>query len=149
MKVILRKEVKKLGKEGDLVEVADGYGRNYLIPKGAADEATPENVRILKRRKKEEARLAEDKLEDAQEYAENLKKVNVLIKIKAGENGKLFGSVNTKDIAEALEKDHKIKIDKRKIELEEPIKTTGEHMVDVKLHSEVKGQVKVTVEGEE
>jgi large subunit ribosomal protein L9 len=149
MKVILRKEVKKLGKEGDLVEVADGYGRNYLIPRGVADEATPENVRILKRRKKEEARLAEDRLEDAQEYAENLKKVNLLIKIKAGENGKLFGSVNTKDIAEALEKDHKIKIDKRKIELEEPIKTVGEHMVDVKLHPEVKGQVKVTIEGEE
>ena len=149
MKVILRKDVEKLGKEGDLVEVADGYARNYLIPKGAADEATPENVRILKRRKKEEARLAEDKLEDAQEYAENLEKVNVLIKIKAGENGKLFGSVNTKDIAESLEKDHKIKIDKRKIELEEPIKTTGEHIVDVKLHPEVKGQVKVTIEGEE
>jgi|SRR6056297_1462491 len=149
MKVILRKDVEKLGKEGDLVEVADGYGRNYLIPKGAADEATPENVRVLKRRKKEEARLAEDKLEDAQEYAENLKKVNVLIKIKAGENGKLFGSVNTKDIAEALEKDHKIKIDKRKIELEEPIKNTGDHMVNVKLHPEVKGQVKVTIEGEE
>lgn len=149
MKVILRKDVEKLGKEGDLVEVADGYGRNYLIPKGAADEATPENVRILKRRKKEEARLAEDKLEDAQEYAENLSKVNVVIKIKAGENGKLFGSVNTKDIAEALEKDHKIKIDKRKIELEEPIKNTGDHMVDVKLHPEVKGQVKVTIEGEE
>ncbi len=149
MKVILREEVSKLGKEGDLVEVADGYARNYLIPKGVADEATKENVRILKRRKKEEARLAEDKLEDAQEYAENLKKVNVLIKIKAGENGKLFGSVNTKDIAEVLEKEHKIKIDKRKIELEEPIKNTGEHMVDVKLHPEVKGQVKVTIEGEE
>ncbi|MFO7888125.1 MAG: 50S ribosomal protein L9 [Eubacteriales bacterium] len=149
MKVILRKEVKKLGKEGDLVEVADGYARNYLIPKGAASEATAENVRILNRRKKEEARLAEDKLEDAQEYAKNLEKVNVVIKIKAGENGKLFGSVNTKDIAEALEENHKIKIDKRKIDLEEPIKTTGKHVVDVKLHPEVKGQVKVTIEGEE
>ncbi len=149
MKVILKKDLKKLGKEGDLVEVADGYARNYLIPKGDVDEATPENVRILKRRKKEEAKLAEDKLEDAQEYAENLNNVNVVIKIKAGENGKLFGSVNTKDIAEALEKDHKIKIDKRKIELEDPLKNTGEHMVDVKLHPEVKGQVKVTIEGEE
>lgn len=149
MKVILTKDVKNLGKEGDLVEVKDGYGRNYLIPRGSAEEATKENVRILKRRKKQEARLAEDKKEDALEYAENLKNVNVVIKIKAGEKGKLFGSVNSKDIAESLEKDHKIKIDRRKIELEDTLKNTGEHMVNIKLHPEVKAQIKVTIEGEE
>lgn len=145
MIVILLKDVKGSGKAGDVVKVNDGYARNMLIPKGLAKEATEGNVRSLEKQK---AIVAEKKAEEkaaAQQLAEKLKELTVSIVTKGGEGGRLFGSITSKDISEALNKQHKIDIDKKKFVLENPIKTTGEFSVEVKLYSEVAGTVKVNV----
>nr|WP_315021321.1 50S ribosomal protein L9 [uncultured Aminipila sp.] len=145
MIVILLKDVKGSGKAGEVVKVNDGYARNMLIPKGLAKEATEGNVRSLEKQK---AIVAEKKAEEkaaAQQLADKLKELTVSIVTKGGEGGRLFGSITSKDISEALNKQHKINIDKKKFLLENPIKTTGEFFVEVKLYTEVAGTVRVKV----
>lgn len=148
MIVILNKDVKGTGKAGDVVKVSDGYARNMLIPKGLATEATQGNVRQLEKQK---AIAAEKKAEEkaaAEKQAEEISKLTVVIKTKAGDGGKIFGSITSKDIAEALKKQHGIEVDKKKIQLSSPIKQTGEMSVDIKLYFEVSAKLKVTVEAE-
>jgi len=148
MQVILREDIDKLGKIGDLVKVADGYARNFLVPQKKAIEATPDNVRSMEHAKKMVAdRLRKLKKEAAAE-ADQIKGLAVTIKAKVGEEGKLFGSVTSMDIAEAA-KARGVNIDKRKIALEEPIKRVGEYTVTVKLHADVTADLKVTVAAEE
>lgn len=147
MKVILLKDDKKVGKKGDIVNAKDGYARNFLIPKGIAVEATPANMKKLERDKKHMAELVAHSIADAKVLAEKIENAPVEIKIKAGDNGKLFGSVATKDIATAYMNQHKIEIDKKKIELKDPIKTVGTFEVKIKLHTQVTAKAKVTVSG--
>jgi large subunit ribosomal protein L9 len=148
MKVILTTEIDSLGLEGDTVNVAKGYARNYLIPKGFALEATNQNIKLIEMQKK---KIDERRLK-AQEGAEKVKelineKVITIIQ-KAGDEEKLYGSVTTMDIAESLEKEG-ITIDRRKIVLDKPIKTLGEYEVTVKLHPKVAAKLKVVVKAEE
>lgn len=144
MKVILRENISQLGHLGDVVDVADGYARNYLLPKGLALPATLKNMKLLERdRKIEETDRLKEK-EKAEEIASRLQKVSLTIRKKAGEQDVLFGSVTPAEIAEAL-KQEGLEIDRRKIIIEEPIKRLGLYSVKIKLHSEVVGEVKVWV----
>ncbi|MDK2822773.1 MAG: large subunit ribosomal protein [Clostridia bacterium] len=145
MKVILQEDIKALGKKGDIIEVKEGYARNYLLPKKLAVEANESNVKELNRQKKIKADRAEKERQEAEKIAEKIKAITVNLKVKSGENGKLFGAVTTKDIAENLVKIHKLKIDKRKIELDENIKSIGEYDIKIKLHPMVHAQLKVKV----
>ena len=148
MIVILNRDVKGTGKAGDVVKVSDGYARNMLLPKGYAKEATEGNIRSLEKQK---AIAAEKKAEEkarAEEQAKKISELSVTIKTKAGDGGKIFGSITSKDIAEALNKQHGIEVDKKKIQMEAPIKQTGETTVNVKLYFEVSAQLKVIVEAE-
>ena len=147
MKVILLKDDKKVGKKGEIVNAKDGHARNFLIPKGIAVEATPANLKKLEREKKHNAEMVANSIADAKILAEEIEKAPIEIKIKAGDNGKLFGSVATKDIATQYMKQHKIQIDKKKIDLKDPIKTVGTFEVKIKLHTEVTAKAKVTVAG--
>ena len=145
MKVILSKDVQGTGKAGDVVNVSDGYARNMLLPKGYATEATEGNIRSLKKQK---AIAAEKKAEEkaaAQQTAEKIGKVSVEIKTKAGEGGRIFGSITSKDIADALKAQHNITVDKKKILLDSPIKQTGEMTVEIKLYTDVNAKLKVVV----
>ncbi len=144
MKIILRQDVDSLGMEGQVFEVSSGYARNYLIPKGMALEATQQNIKLLEgqKRKIEENRLKAK--EEAVRAAEKLADLVLTISQKAGEEDKLYGSVTTMDIAEQLEQKG-VRIDRKRIRLERPIKTLGEHMVPVRLHPEVTASVKVLV----
>ena len=144
----INKDVKGTGKAGDVVKVSDGYARNMLIPKGLATEATQGNIRHLEKQK---AIAAEKKAEEkaaAKKQAEKIGKLTVTIKTKAGDGGKIFGSITSKDIAEGLKSQHGIEVDKKKIQLSSPIKQTGEMSVDIKLYSEVSAELKVKVEAE-
>ena len=148
MIVSLNRDVKGTGKAGDIVKVSDGYARNMLIPKGYAKEATEGNVRNLEKQK---AIAAEKKAEEkaaAQALAEKISAVSVTIKTKAGEGGRIFGSITSKDISEALMEQHKLSVDKKKIQLDNPVKQTGELSVDVKLYPEVTSKLKITVVAE-
>ena len=148
MIVILNKDVKGTGKAGDVVKVSDGYARNMRIPKGLATEATQGNIRHLEKQK---AIAAEKKAEEkaaAKEQAEKIGNLTVTIKTKAGDGGKIFGSITSKDIAEGLKSQHGIEVDKKKIQLSSPIKQTGEMSVDIKLYSEVSAELKVKIEAE-
>ncbi len=148
MQVILREDIDKLGKIGDMVKVADGYARNFLVPKKKAIEATPKNVHAMEHAKKMVSdRIRKLKKEAALE-ADKIKGLAVTIKAKVGEEGKLFGSVTAMDIVEAV-KAAGYQLDKRKIVLDEPIKRLGEYTVSVKLHADVTADVKVTVVAEE
>jgi large subunit ribosomal protein L9 len=147
MKVILRQEVEKLGKTGEVVKVADGYGRNYLIPRNIAIPATPGNMKIMEIERLTSARHDQRDKAAASLVARELVKLVVTIRRKAGEGGTLYGSVTSIDIADFLIT-HKIDIDKRKIQLDEPIKSIGEFQVPVRLHREVTVPVKVIVEAE-
>lgn len=148
MQVILREDIEKLGKIGDLVKVADGYARNYLVPRKKAIEATPDNVRSMEHAKKMVSdRLRKLKKEAAAE-ADQIKDLAVTIRAKVGEEGKLFGSVTSMDIAEAV-REKGVTIDKRKIVLEEPIKRAGDYTISVKLHADVTADFKVSVIAEE
>ncbi|MCR5181939.1 MAG: 50S ribosomal protein L9 [Clostridia bacterium] len=144
MKVILLETVKGSGKAGDVVNVSDGYARNLLIPKGLAEEATPQNMARLKKTQERIAKkLAEDR-ESAERLAGILAETQVDIKAKAGEGGKVFGSVTSKDIADALNAQG-FDIDKKKIKLDAPIKELGVTTVEIKLFNEINGKVKVNV----
>ena len=148
MIVILNKDVKGTGKAGDVVKVSDGYARNMLIPKGLATEATQGNIRHLEKQKAIAAeKMAEEKAA-AKEQAEKIGNLTVTIKTKAGDGGKIFGSITSKDIAEGLKSQHGIEVDKKKIQLSSPIKQTGEMSVDIKLYSEVSAELKVKIEAE-
>lgn len=144
MKVILTKDVKGTGKKGDAVNVADGYARNFLFPKGLAVEANASNINELNQQKSSIAHKKQVELETAKDLAERLKDVTVTIKAKSGANGKLFGSVTSKDIAEELKKQKGIALDKRWIETE-AIKSLGEHTVGIWLHPQVSTSIKVTI----
>ncbi len=145
MKVILLEDVKGLGKKGDLVNAKDGYARNFLLPKGLATEATEGNVKVLKQQKKSEKLKMEAERENALKLKEKLEEITVKIEGKAGEGGKLFGSITTKDIVDELFKQYKIKIDKKKIVMDENIKTIGTTIVDVKVYTEINAKLKVKV----
>jgi large subunit ribosomal protein L9 len=148
MQVILREDVDKLGKIGDLVKVKNGYARNYLVPMKKAIEATPKNLRAMEHARKMVADRMRKLKKEAAADADKIKALSVTIKAKAGEEGKLFGSVTTMDIAEAA-KAQGVTIDKRRIVLEEPIKRLGDFAVPVKLHADVVAELKVTVVAEE
>ncbi len=145
MKVIFIKDVKGKGKKGDVKDVAEGYARNYLLKNNLAVEATKANLSALQAQKKKEAKLEQEELEEAKRLKETLEKITVEIKAKAGDGGRLFGSITSKQVAEELKKQHNIKIDKRKIELTQPIKSLGYTNVPVKLHSDVLGTIKVHI----
>jgi large subunit ribosomal protein L9 len=145
MKVILLKEVKGMGKEGDLVNSKDGYARNYLIPRNMAIEATSENLRKWEEAKKQEAAKKKQEIEEANALKERLEKLTVEVKAKGGSGGRLFGSVTSQDIAAALKEQHGVDIDKRKIEMKDNIKNAGAAEVDLKLYPEVSAKLKVNV----
>lgn len=148
MIVILNRDVKGTGKAGDIVKVSDGYARNMLIPKGYAKEATEGNIRNLEKQK---AIAAEKKAEEkaaAQALAEKINGLSVVIKTKAGEGGRIFGSITSMDIADALMNQHKLAVDKKKIQMDTPIKQTGDLTVEIKLYPEVVSKLKVTVVAE-
>ena len=147
MKVILKADVKGVGKKDEIINASDGYARNFLFPKNLAVEANAENMCKLQAQKDATQFRKDTEKEDAKKVAEKLTKIMVRIDVKAGENGKIFGGVSAKDIAENLEKQHGIKIDKKKIDLKETIKTLGIHNVDVKLFEGVFGKIKVDVKG--
>ncbi len=148
MKVILQADVKTLGKKGQVIEVAEGYGRNYLLPRGLAIEATGGNIKILAQQQAADAQKKSKELAAAQDLASRLEKVQLVIKTKMGESGRLFGSVTSKEISDVLQQSHGIVLDKRKVELKEPIKSLGEYELNVKIHPEVQASLKVTVRGE-
>jgi large subunit ribosomal protein L9 len=145
MKVILLEDVKNIGKKGEIINAKDGYARNYLFPKKLAIEATEANLRSLEAAKSRKEEKENELLQEAKALEEELQKKTIVIKAKTGEQGKLFGSITTKEIADILEKDHKISIDKKKFDLEEPIKTVGEYKVKIKLHPQVSAELKVIV----
>jgi large subunit ribosomal protein L9 len=144
MKVILQADVKKIGSKGDVVEVAEGYGRNYLLPRGLAVEASAGNLRQVALVKKTESSKMDRELKEAESVGAVLqdKKLNVVAKV--GEGGRLFGSITTQEIAEQLRRQFSVEIDKRKIDAKEPIKTLGSHPITVKVHPKV--HVSITVE---
>ena len=145
MIVILMKDVKGSGKAGDVVKVSDGYARNMLLPKGLAKEATEGNIRSLEKQKAIAAEKLEEQKAAAKEMAAKLEKITLKIESKGGDSGKLFGSITSKDIAEALEKQEGMKIDKKKIEMKTPIKQARETEVTLKLFTEISAQLKVSV----
>ena len=143
MKIILKEDIKNLGKMGQIVDVADGYARNYLVPKGLAVEASTKNIRSLEHEKKIIQEKARKRKDSAQDLASRITALTLTIKAKAGEEEKLFGSVTTMDIAEALLAQG-VEIEKKKIVLEEPIKRLGSYSVQIKLHPDV--SVPLTIE---
>ena len=145
MKVILLQDVKSLGKEGDIVNVSDGYARNFVIPKKLGVEANDKNKNDLKLKKQREAKEAAAKLADAQKLAQELEKVTVVVKMKAGGNGKVFGSVSAKEIAQEAKKQHNLDLDKKKIQLAEPIKSFGDFEIPIRPHPQVTGKFMLKV----
>ncbi len=144
MKVILKEDIDKLGKSGDIVEVKKGYARNFLIPSGKALEASPSNLKIIDEEKKWERVRLERSKKIAQELAEKLSKVSITATVQVGEEDKVFGAITSQNIADQL-KEQGFDIDRRKIVLEEPLKALGVYEVPVKLHPEVEAKVKVWV----
>ncbi len=145
MIVILNRDVKGTGKAGEVVKVSDGYARNMLLPKGYATEATDGNIRNLEKQKELQAQKKADDKAAAEKLAAELENVKVIIKTKSGEGGKLFGSITSKDIAEAAKEQTGITLDKKKIKIGNPIKNIGKFTVDVKLYSEVVGKLSVEI----
>ena len=143
MKVILLQDIKSLGKKGDIVETAEGYGRNYLLPRKLAKEASAANLNQANA-----ARRAAQKKDEATVLAAQIEKVTVTLKVRVGDNGKMFGSVASKDVAEALIEQTKLDIDRRKIELKTPVKGLGNYMAVAKLHPEIAADFAVVVEAE-
>ncbi len=145
MKVILKENIKSIGKKDEIVNVSDGYARNYLFAKKLAVEANNENLSKLKSKKDSENYKKDIEKQEAKKVAEELEKIKLQFKVKQGENGKIFGGISSKEIAEKLEKQQKIKVDKKKIELRESIKTLGITKVSIKLYEGVIGTIKVEV----
>lgn len=145
MKVILTKDVKGQGKSGDVINVSDGYANNFLIKKGLAVLANNENMNVLNNKIKAEEHRKEVELENAKETDKKLSGKEVTISSKAGEGGKLFGAVTSIDIADAIEKDLKVKVDKRKIVMKDNIKSVGVYEVEIKIHKDVISKIKVNI----
>lgn len=145
MKIILLQDEKKLGKKGDIIEASEGYARNYILPKKIGVEATPKNMNDLKLQKANDEKIAKEILENAKALAVELETKQVVVKIKAGEGGKAFGSVSSKEIAVACKEQHNIEIDKKKIVLPESLKNFGSYEITVKLHPQVTGKLTVKV----
>ena len=148
MKIILLEDVKSLGKKGQIIEANDGYARNYILPKKLGVEANGKNMNDLKLQKANEEKIAKEQLEAAQAFAKDMETKEVIVKMKGGEGGKVFGSVSTKEIAQAAKSQCGMEIDKKKIQLAEPIKSFGVYEVTVKLHPKVSGKLKVKVQEE-
>ncbi len=145
MKVILLQDVKALGKKGEIVEVSDGYARNMLLKKGIGKEANGQNINDLKLQKANEEKVARETLAAAQKLAEELKDKEVQVSVKAGEGGRVFGSVSTKEIAEAVKKQLGYDIDKKKILLDAPVKSLGYTEIGIRLHTKVTAKMRVHV----
>ncbi len=148
MEVLLVKDVPGIGKAGQTKKVADGYARNYLLARHLAVVASPTALKQAEKLRQASIKREAETTEEARKLAAILSNVHLTFKVKAGENDRLFGAITPGDIAEALERDHQITIDKRKIELEQPIKELGEHRVPLRLHPEVPAAVSVSVERE-
>lgn len=146
MKVILLQDVKSVGKKDQIVDVSDGYARNFIFAKKLGIEATPSNLNNLKLQKNNEAKIAKENLEKAKDFAAKLEELVIVVKIKAGEGGRVFGSVSSKEIAEAAKKQFGVEIDKKKIVLDEPLRSFGTFEIAVKLHPEVTAKTRVKVE---
>lgn len=144
MKVILKQDVKGQGKKGELVTVSDGYARNFLFPRGLAVEADSQAMNELRNREESVAYHKKVEKQAALDAADSLKDMILTVKAKAGSNGRLFGSVTTKEVADVLEKQHGLKVDKRKITMED-IKTFGSYTAEIKLHTGVSAQITVKV----
>lgn len=145
MKVILQQDVKKLGKKGDVLEVSEGYARNFLLPQKLAVEATNQNLNVVTQQKAAEKHRLQQQLAEAKQLKEKLDQLAVTIAVKTGDGGKVFGSVTAKDVADALKNQHKIDVDKRKIECKEAMKAVGTFTVAVKLYPEVTAALKVQI----
>jgi large subunit ribosomal protein L9 len=145
MEVILLQDLKSLGKKGEIVKVNDGYARNFVLPKKLGVEANSKNLNDLKLQKANEVKLAKEKLEEAKELAKKLEEKAITVSIKSGEGGKTFGSVSTKEIANALKSQLSLEVDKKKMVLDEPIRTLGTHIIKVKVHKEVTANLTVKV----
>ena len=145
MKIILLKDVKGLGVEGDLVNSKDGYARNYLFPRGLAIEATPANLRKWEETNKKLETKKQEEEEEALKLKEKIETLTVTLKGKGGEGGRLFGSITSKDIADGLKSQYKIEIDRRKIELKDNIKVTGLQEVEIRVYPEITAKLKVNV----
>ena len=145
MKVILLEDVKALGKKGQVVNVSDGYARNLLLPQKLGVEATGKNMNDLKLQKAHEDKVAQENLDAAKAFAEELKDKQVTVGIKVGEGGRTFGSISAKEIAEAAKAQLGYELDKKKLQLSAPIKELGTTMVPIKLHQKVTGELKVVV----
>jgi large subunit ribosomal protein L9 len=146
VRVILKSEVAGLGRPGDVKDVADGYAQNFLLPRGLAIEATAAEMKVLSRAR-DAKRAKQDRAHaDAEELAKRLSETTLVFKLKAGEQGKTFGSVTNKDIAEALQREHKVDIDRTKVHLPEPLKSLGVHTVEVRLLTDVRANVTVAIE---
>lgn len=145
MKVIFLKDVKGQGKKGEVKEVSDGYANNFLFKQGLAKPATESNLKIVDTQRKAEERRKEQEKQEAMELAAKLNELTLVIKGKAGEGGRLFGSITTKQIAEELEAQMKLKVDRRKMQLDEPIRSLGVTIVPIKLHPEVTASLRVQV----
>lgn len=148
MKVILKQDVKGLGKKEDIVDVSSGYARNFLFPRGLADEASAGNINMVKTKKEQERSKTGQELARARELASKLNDTVVVIKTKSGEKGKLFGSITNKDISDMLKKDFEIDIDKKKIVLPGPFKSLGNYEAEVRLYPEVSAKLAVKIENE-
>lgn len=145
MEVILLEDVKSLGKKGQIVKINDGYARNYVLPKKLGLEATPKNLNDLKLEKARQAKQAAEELQEAKDLAVKVEEKPVKLTMKTGEGGKTFGTISTKEIAAEAKKQLGLNIDKKKVKLDEPIKTLGTHIVTVKLHKEVTAKLTVVV----
>lgn len=147
MEVILLEDVKNVGKKGEVVKVKDGLGRNVLIKKGQALEATTKNLNDLKLKKANDDKIAAEHLAQARELGKKIDDSSISVAIKVGEGGKSFGSVSSKEIADEVKAQLSIDVDKKKVQLKEPIKNTGEYDVKIKLHPQVTATLKVKVQG--
>ena len=145
MKVILKDNIKGVGKKDEVINASDGYARNFLLPKGLAVEATNENMSKLKAKEESKAYKKEQEREEAKKVAKKLEGIQLKVAVKAGENGKIFGGVSAKEIADLLKSNYGIEVDKKKIDLKETIKTLGLRTVTIKLYDGVIGNLKVDV----
>jgi large subunit ribosomal protein L9 len=148
MKVILKQDIRALGKRGDIQEVSDGYARNFLLPKGLAMEATTGNLKVLADKKESAARREELEYAETQELAKRLTGCMVTFKVKTGEGGRLFGSITAKDIADQIKKEHQLDLDRRKLAIDDSIKNIGDYPVKIHLYKGISAEIIVKVIGE-
>ena len=148
MKVILLKDVKSLGKKGEIVEVSEGYGRNFIIPTKAGVLADAKNLNTLKLQVQNAEKIAEEKLEEAEALKKKLEEVKLIFHMKAGKDGRAFGSISSKEVLEELKMQYDISVDKKKMELDVPMKNFGGYDIKVKLHKDVEATLHVSVQSE-